>query len=838
MYHSYLSPRAFMGALACVVAIASGAQVPRPVAPLVPYRMQQPTAVQTAKPQRAPRAAAPRRAAPQKKMLTGWTYTSQQGTADGSVTYDDIGRVATLTDDGLLTTYAYDVHTTPDWTRRVGTSTEGSDTVARLFDARGRLIRSTQTVMKAKEKRRQTYYYAYNASPQGEITGSDEYDWDSELGTFTLTYASRKVWFPLRGEYLDVPTYYPSTGDSTAITLAADGLSYTTTTYRRSAEAQPWWKSTALTRYFSTEGENLGSITVRYTQAGEIDSYSGDRTVEEFDVPQKGWVTLTSYTYSSSSYVDMNELPGSRYEQTVGYDAPLIPGGAARERISYTYNLNTHEWKQTEQVAMEWLYGDILHTSTTDKNYKTTDTYARFSPQGEPTATAELFTGGYVCIYNKENTDKATYLDYYDDNRRLTQQVRYTDTYGATGACRQYETLNAGVWTPATGTLQLAGYEVTLNADGTIAQMRRISTDDGIEPDLYVYTYTATGYEEATFWTNWKGENIAMGKETYTLLADGTVRHDTYKYDDDGQISSARREDRNASTGLNIFYTWSSSSGFTEKSRSASNSEYEQDGWHVVLYRDLIGGEAVNSSKMESRGGGDEPFITVNYVWENQAWRPVRKSESYSGPIVDFEALWPESPLAPVYYTREDDFLSSISTMPWLSFSTYYRIEYSWDSSTSAWKTYNEERQTCAVEGNTLTVTTIQNGTTRQTVCRVNDARRILYFEGYNINNHAVQLTYTYDADGDLTSEADDLAHTRYDYRYGAIELTPVLGHAADTGAPRIIGRRIELPGEHLQLLDLAGRLIARGESSVVAPREGVYIVKSGQRAYKVSLRR
>lgn len=817
----------------------------------------------------------------------------QNSSESGIMTYDDLGYVLTCNKKGTsygqpfdyTDTYSYEGNVGGNWVKRVGyehtNDGDGTETIEREFDSGGRLVRSTRSYISSdgKDKYKDIRFYGYEREPGGELTGKEEWDWDSETGEYYLYNKDDAVWFPLINKYLLFKAYEEN-GNSdddlycsrTRLAFGADSLSYTLVTERNSGYGKDDWHVTGEKgEYYYPEGRRMTSYEINYNDDGTVAWAYGLRIVRTADAPQAGWETLVYEKVGTGADQKPVWTPTEKFEQTVGYSAPHIPGDAPRQRTCYWYSATDGQWQRSRTEACQWAGADILMWTTTrggdgedldgdgvpDESWTATD-YYKYTATGEDLGYVEYFGDGYVVMYFTNTGGERPgyyYYDYYTASGTLLKRLRVVRTrvsWTRYDARQTVEEWKDDQWQAAAGTIELPDngqtVRLTLGADGYPATEERL--DGGEIISKYVYTYSATGFTRDGYRRDDDGGTLTQYDHYVLGMIDDNIMRETYI--DMTNPSRSNQIDKNLLTGVIIQYNWDEASGSFIFGYCFPNPVYTEDadGWRtMVMYyvTDKKTGEAAPGSKTLTQ---ISTGTQVEYLWYGTEWVPTHYHANYAIPV-DFAYIRPADPAYEIGATLESELGMSLAQSDADRFCNRRYAIANWNIADERWDYQVNTSETVSVEGNTLTSVERNelSGSTTETRVSVDSERRLLserelYTDNGRVNKR--ETIFTYDGEGNLTSETynNDSFDGNYEkrvyvYHWGHITISGIGLPEADGGqAPRVEGGRIVSPdGARLSVIDMAGRRVAEGAGSVAVPAKGVYIVSSRGRSYKMAVR-
>lgn len=379
-----------------------------------------------------------------------------------------------------------------------------------------------------------------------------------------------------------------------------------------------------------------------------------------------------------------------------------------------------------------------------------------------------------------------------------------------------------------------------------------------------VYEYTDNGYKQTVYeedYVNGQWQLLLEETKEHTLLADGTVRYETFDYSGDYGSRTEIKPD-----GLQLTYTYNESKEeFELSSQSAVTGMREvlPDGTEVLVDYEMgeDGQTPVPARKKETREV-TEGYLTesmnARYEWDKAGnrWRGTNKEMSAHLDIPDFYHI-PGDPLE----SYDDEFLSDGADkeiyLQDISESAYTAAD--WDEEKQSWTEMPErlitldmpDEHTCMItitkpEGTDLVTTdlTYKTDSDKRLLKEAKDMTRKSADGTRKEFNH---YDYTYSANGYLQSKTDEwgwnedinTASVNYYYTLTSILPTAVEQAKADEAGIRVENGQILSvnPDETLRLYSLDGKQVAMGRGIVLPPAKGIYVVRSAKGGCKVMVK-
>lgn len=738
---------------------------------------------------------------------------------------------------------------------------------------------------------RYDYAHAFKDGGDSETRGAlvEIYQYDDEG---ELIEHVKYQWAECAKKYIWVLTE-PNNGTK-QVTIGDDHI---TETYYSKNDKGELVKNSERIDYYDN-GEHNGYLNISYAADGITINYAeGYKTTQEMNVPSEGWVTTTNYNYdaASDSFLpySKNETKG-----TLEYDKPSNYACNYYYYKEGTWSLNSTDKREILDgniYKIEQTYGSHSQTQyqKLDDNDNIIGTVTFNDDKSYKVTTDETYNGeehyNYVdCSYYDAAHNLLKTVRCIKGYKNNLPQNNYTQS----DETNTYYELKDGKW------VLVKEYEVkgdsyqgynfrtvyTFTDEGypsVITEYVQKSSINGGKEFVNaktVYTYSDNGYkvEEYSIWSA-KDLTLQMDEySTYYILADGRMETTHVEYDDEktpGTIySGSRYITKDDGCSWTYKYNKKTASWDLTDSYIPDFQEYvyqtEDDGTYVTIQRRQgDNGEVINVAKTEhltknSDDGKDNIENYAEYQWDENtsSWVGINKYEKEEVHLdFGYEGKNPITQYDDEYMPHDVGSLHEQSY--WLESMKFY----AWDKLANNWVPYNKEGKATKemdykIDGNKLTYTTIitDNDRTETTVREIQvngdnfitsdtETRNFKDLAGNVTSEAKSQTTFKYNRYGKLEEKNEEnydaygeLSSTEYDkFIYEEAKILPTLIDQLplSNGSKhiQIDGKKITCEGKNgILLYDEQGRLTARGTHFVMAPKSGIYVVKTNGVTTKV----
>lgn len=744
-----------------------------------------------------------------------------------------------------------------------------------------------------KSDARYDYAHAFkdgnDAETRGALVELYEYEDNGELAKHT-----KYQWAECAKAYICVLSE-PS-NETKQITIGDDHI---TETYYHKNDNGELVKSAEEIVYYDN-GNTNGYITIFYAADGiTINDAQGYKTTQEMNIPSEGWVTTTTFRYDAMSGTFLpdskKEVKGiqsrdkaSNYARidydykddswnlSSTYKTAILDGKIYKTELGYGSYIQTLYQKLDDNdsiIGTVTFNDDNSYKVTTDETYNEEEQF-NYVDYYYYDAAHNLLKAVRCIKGYKNNLPQNNYTQ--SDNTNTYYELKD----GKWVLTKEYEVKESGY----------QGYNFrtvyTFTDEGYPSVITEYTQKDGFNggKELVngktVYTYSDNGYkvEEYSIWSV-KDMTLQLDEySTYYILADGRLETTHVEYDDEktpGTIySGSRYITQDDGSSWTYKYNKKTASWDLTDTYVPDFQEFvyrtEDDGTNVTIQRRQgDNGEVINVAKTErlekrSDDGKHELERNAEYLWDEKtsSWVGTNKYEKERVSL-DFGYLG----INPITQYDDEYMPHSVNSPYEQAYGLESQKFYKWDTAANNWVQYKKENEdtkeaSYQIDGNKLTYTTTVTDNDRTTT----KVREILVNNDNFITSDSNIYQYKF-LDSNKTAEEKELTTYKYN-RYGKLEEKNeenyVSGELASTGYEKFIyeeakilptlidelplsngnkhilidGLKITCDGQNgILLYDGQGRLTARGTHFVMAPKSGIYVVKTNGETMKVMVK-
>ena len=733
--------------------------------------------------------------------------------------YGKNGWLSTVTDNDGETTHEYELNAAGYMVKHVvcSTSNNGNKRYNRIERTLNENNKTIKEVRYVKDRYVTDYYklfensYEYDHVPNGKLIESRNYNNDG-----TLYYASIDFWAKDAGRYVGGYTNYNERGAKMELEVDRANMSFCTKTYRKC---------------FSDESKQYLQ-EVRHMSFGS-DGYRRDNYQEYYD--EQGTLVNAEGMKSERVYDPVTHL------QTYTLNRPVVKDGAL------TFEMSEKQTYLTPNIILWEQSGDAPKLAFIENNTISQETYLRKMPDG--TFAAEI---------NDEH-DVDTKIFVFNSNYELTKTLRYNQKVPN----YEWAYLQAGVfcleekdganWKPLTNSscctcVDGSVRKIITDEQGRVKEQWYYNQQDGGEEynvsSIYSFTYIPNAVNRLLY--NYENHPI----EETACAKDGNVRTTiSYEYKDGVRVATYKEVIETVTkdnvTDINTSqYIYNSSYNklllvFVTQRTELADVSYTETNYNVDS-----DGTKHPLSKSECKIEDYYSYI-YDYLWDNDlnAWSGTNGISVKTYSQKEFEFYSPTNNLEHFYDpSSSPEFGKQIINL------TACTKKYKWNGDTKEWLVDSTLGEELSDDGRKLTSSSENQYGSRIYSYEIDaEGKLIKYIDittdknNADFNSETIE-EYEYNANGHLAKyvekfhRSDNNIQNTDTYTYGEVTTGINNAHVSATGLA-IDGRTLSIDGAQLTLYNTAGLCVAQGKGSVTAPAPGVYVLKSGNTTWKMTLK-
>ena len=733
--------------------------------------------------------------------------------------YGKNGWLSTVTDNDGETTHEYELNAAGYMVKHVACSTSISGDKSytkteRTLDENNKTIKE---VIYRKEKYDTDYHklyenlFEYDHTPNGKLIERRNYNNDG-----TLYFASIDFWAKDAGRYVGGYTSYNSSGAKMELEVDRANMSFCTKTYQKcSSDESKQFLQEVRHMSFGSDGNRRDNYFLYYDDQEVLIDADG---------------TKAEIVYDPVTHL-----------QTYTMNRPVVKDGAL------TFEMSEKRTDLTPTIILWELSGDAPKLAFIENNTISQDTYLTKMPDG--TFAAEIY----------DEHDEDTKIFVFNSNYELTKTLRYNQK--DTGY--EWAYLQAGVfcleekdgdnWKPLTnsscctcvyGSVQ----KIITDEQGRVKERWFYNKQDGEEEynvsNIYSFTYSPNGVNRLTY--NDKNNPI----EETDCVKDGNVNTTIrYSYENGVKVATLKEVIETVTkdnvTDINTSrYRYNSSYNkllldfvtqrtvLADGSYTATSYNVDSDGTKHPMYK--------SEGKIE-----DNYSYIYNYLWDNDlnAWSGTNGISTKKYSQKEFEFYSPTNNLEHFYDpSSSPEFGKQIINL------TTCTKEYEWNKYEKEWSVVSTKGCNLSDDGRKMTSSSENQYGSQSDSYKIDAEGKLIEYISISTdkNNADFDRTsldfYRYNFDGHLKLHTNDFTMngtnviTKDTYTYGDVTTGINNAHVSATGLA-IDGRTLSIDGAQLTLYNTAGLCVAQGKGSVTAPAPGVYVLKSGNTTWKMTLK-
>ena len=734
--------------------------------------------------------------------------------------YGKNGWLSTVTDNDGETTHEYELNAAGYMVKHVvcSTSNDGDkryDRTERTLNENNKTIKEVRYVKTDEATGYHKLFedsYEYDHVPNGQLIERRSYNNDG-----TLFYASIYFWAKDAGRYVGGYTDYNlSSGAKMELEIDRANMSFCTKTYQKCS---------------SDESKQCLQV-VRHMSFGS-DGYIRDNYLEYYN--EQGTLGSADGTKAEIVYDLVTHL------QTYTLNRPVVKDGAL------TFEMSEKRTYLTPTIILWELSGDAPKLAFIENNTISRETYLKKMPDG--TFAAEIY----------DEHDEDTKIFVFNSNYELTKTLRYnpqaTDyewAYLQAGVfCLEEKDgdnwkllTNSSCCTCVYGSVQ----KLITDEQGRVKEQWYYKQQDGGEEynvaNIKSFTYSPNGVNRLTY--NEKNNPL----EETACAKDGNVETTIrYEYKDGVRVATFKEVIETVTkdnvTDINTSrYRYNSSYNKLLLDFVTQRTVLADGSYTATSYNVDSDGTKHPSYKYEGKSGDNYSYI-YDYLWDNDlnAWSGATGSSTKTYSQKEFEFYSPTNNLEHFYDpSSSPEFGKQIINL------TTCTKEYEWNKYEKEWSVVSTKGCDLSDDGRKMTSSfEDQYGSQSESYEIDAEGKLIRYISIITDKNNAdYDRTsidfYRYNFDGHLKLHTNDFTMsgtnviTKDTYTYGEITTGINNAHVSATGLA-IDGRTLSIDGAQLKLYNTAGLCVAQGKGSVTAPAPGVYVLKSGNTTWKMTLK-
>lgn len=733
--------------------------------------------------------------------------------------YGKNGWLSTVTDNDGETTHEYELNAAGYMVKHVVCSTTNYgnkryDRTERTLNENNKTIKEVRYV---KDRYSTDYYklfedsYEYDHVPNGQLIERRSYNNDG-----TLFYASIYFWAKDAGRYVGGYTNYNSSGTKMELEIDRANMSFCTKTYRKcSSDESKQYLQEVRHMSFGSDGNRRDNYQMFYDEQGTLVNAEGMK--------------------SEIVYDPVTHL------QTYTLNRPAVKDGAL------TFEMIEKQTYLTPNIILLKQSGAALKLAFIKDGVISRETYLKKMPDG--TFAAE--------IYDDNNVDTKIFV--FNSNYELTKTLRYNKivpnyewAYFQAGVfC--LEEKDGDNWKPLTNSscctcVYGSVRKIITDEQGRVKEQWYYDLQDGEEEynvsSIYSFTYSPNGVNRLTY----KDKNNPLGETA--CAKDGNVETTiTYEYKDGVRVATFKEVNETVTkdnvTDINTSqyrYNYSYNKlllDFVSQRTVLADGSYTETSYNV----DSDGTKHPNY-KSEGKSGDNYSCI-YDYLWDNDlnAWSGINGNSWKTYSQKEFEFYSPTNNLEHFYDpSSSPEFGKQIINL------TPCTKVYEWNNNEKEWFVVSTLGEELSDDGRKLTSSSENSYGSVIYSYEIDAEGRIISSTNKSIDKNNADYNsetieeYEYNADGHLAKyvekfhRSDTNIQNTDTYTYGEVTTGINNAHVSATGLA-IDGRTLSIDGAQLKLYNTTGLCVAQGKGSVTAPAPGVYVLKSGNTTWKMTLK-
>ena len=747
----------------------------------------------------------------------GSTVTKSSSTTY-NYNYGENGWLSTVTDNDGETTHEYELNAAGYMVKHVvcSTSNDGDkryDRTVRTLNENNKTIKEVRYV---KDRYVTDYYkllenlYEYDHVPNGQLIERRSYNNDG-----TLYYASIYFWAKDAGRYVGGYTNYNSSGAKMELEVDRVNMSFCTKTYRKcSSDESKQYLQEVRHMSFGSDGNRRDNYQMFYDEQGTLVNAEGMK--------------------SEIVYDPVTHL------QTYTLNRPAVKDGAL------TFEMIEKQTYLTPNIILLKQSGAALKLAFIKDGVISRETYLKKMPDG--TFAAE--------IYDDDNVDTKIFV--FNSNYELTKTLRYNQkvpnyewAYFQAGVfcLEEKDGDNWKLLTNSSCCTCVYGYvqKIITDEQGRVKEQWYYNQQDGEEEynvsNIKSFTYIPNAVNRLTY----KDKNNPIGETAYAK--DGNVNTTIiYEYKDGVRVATFKEVKETVTkdnvTDINTSryrYNYSYNKlllDFVTQRTELADGSYTETSYNV----DSDGTKHPNY-KSEGKSG-DNCYYIYDYLWDNDLneWSGINGSSTKFSQK-EFEFYSPTNNLEHFYDpSSSPEFGKQI-----INLTTCTKM-YKWNGDTKEWLVDSTLGDELSDDGRKLTSSSENQYGSVIYSYEIDAEGRIISSTNKSIDKNNADYNsetieeYEYNADGHLAKyvekfhRSDTNIQNTDTYTYGEVTTGINNAHVSATGLA-IDGRTLSIDGAQLTLYNTAGLCVAQGKGSVTAPAPGVYVLKSGNTTWKMTLK-
>ena len=747
----------------------------------------------------------------------GSTVTKSSSTTY-NYNYGENGWLSTVTDNDGETTHEYELNAAGYMVKHVvcSTSNDGDkryDRTVRTLNENNKTIKEVRYV---KDRYVTDYYkllenlYEYDHVPNGQLIERRSYNNDG-----TLYYASIYFWAKDAGRYVGGYTNYNSSGAKMELEVDRANMSFCTKTYRKcSSDESKQYLQEVRHMSFGSDGNRRDNYQMFYDEQGTLVNAEGMK--------------------SEIVYDPVTHL------QTYTLNRPAVKDGAL------TFEMIEKQTYLTPNIILLKQSGAALKLAFIKDGVISRETYLKKMPDG--TFAAE--------IYDEQDIDTKIFV--FNSNYELTKTLRYNQkvpnyewAYFQAGVfcLEEKDGDNWKLLTNSSCCTCVYGYvqKIITDEQGRVKEQWYYNQQDGEEEynvsNIKSFTYIPNAVNRLTY----KDKNNPIGETAYAK--DGNVNTTIiYEYKDGVRVATFKEVKETVTkdnvTDINTSryrYNYSYNKlllDFVTQRTELADGSYTETSYNV----DSDGTKHPNY-KSEGKSG-DNCYYIYDYLWDNDLneWSGINGSSTKFSQK-EFEFYSPTNNLEHFYDpSSSPEFGKQI-----INLTTCTKM-YKWNGDTKEWLVDSTLGDELSDDGRKLTSSSENQYGSVIYSYEIDAEGRIISSTNKSIDKNNADYNsetieeYEYNADGHLAKyvekfhRSDTNIQNTDTYTYGEVTTGINNAHVSATGLA-IDGRTLSIDGAQLTLYNTAGLCVAQGKGSVTAPAPGVYVLKSGNTTWKMTLK-